>query len=191
MDVTSKFELQNAWPDPLTVLQINWKDLNVQKQIGEGSFGKVYLAKWRETTVAAKVLLGGTTNSTDEEFPNRDSPLLDGLTKVFPAMTLHGVPAAPRVCLAVCNKRILCFLFITVIEFHSRQEKESHKKRKLCAIYLMMCRNEIHAVSPLMADCLEEPRMSVQEASGTGTLFCGCICVQFGNFLTVLNYWSQ
>ncbi|KAK9816226.1 hypothetical protein WJX74_006734 [Apatococcus lobatus] len=61
--------------------QILWKDLNVQKQIGEGSFGKVYLAKWRETTVAAKVLLGGTTNSTDEEFPNRDSPLLDGLTK--------------------------------------------------------------------------------------------------------------
>lgn len=66
-------------------MQILWKDLNVQKQIGEGSFGKVYLAKWRETTVAAKVLLGGTTNSTDEEFPNRDSPLLDGLTKVSKA----------------------------------------------------------------------------------------------------------
>lgn len=71
-------------------MQILWKDLNVQKQIGEGSFGKVYLAKWRETTVAAKVLLGGTTNSTDEEFPNRDSPLLDGLTKVSPGLSLSG-----------------------------------------------------------------------------------------------------
>ena len=81
---------------PFAWLQILWKDLNVQKQIGEGSFGKVYLAKWRETTVAAKVLLGGTTNSTDEEFPNRDSPLLDGLTKVGYVPQTPCLPAVHR-----------------------------------------------------------------------------------------------
>lgn len=37
----------------------------MQKQIGEGSFGKVYLAKWRETTVAVKVLTGGNIHDDD------------------------------------------------------------------------------------------------------------------------------
>ena len=36
---------------------VRFKDLKLERQIGEGSFGKVHLAKWRETTVAVKVLL--------------------------------------------------------------------------------------------------------------------------------------
>lgn len=36
--------------------QVAYSDLRLEKQIGEGSFGKVYLARWRETIVAVKVL---------------------------------------------------------------------------------------------------------------------------------------
>lgn len=36
--------------------QVAYNDLRLEKQIGEGSFGKVYLARWRETIVAVKVL---------------------------------------------------------------------------------------------------------------------------------------
>lgn len=34
-----------------------YKELTFLKQIGEGSFGRVYMARWRETTVAVKVWL--------------------------------------------------------------------------------------------------------------------------------------
>jgi serine/threonine protein kinase len=37
-------------------MQIMYKELTFLKQIGEGSFGRVYMARWRETTVAVKVL---------------------------------------------------------------------------------------------------------------------------------------
>lgn len=36
--------------------QVAYSDLRLEKQIGEGSFGKVFLARWRETIVAVKVL---------------------------------------------------------------------------------------------------------------------------------------
>lgn len=57
-------------------------------QIGEGSFGKVFLAKWRETTVAVKVLgnLGAGGSSLDDEFPDaaaaKGHPLYESLQKV-------------------------------------------------------------------------------------------------------------
>ncbi|KAL4421755.1 hypothetical protein ABPG77_009738 [Micractinium sp. CCAP 211/92] len=41
----------------LTPWLINYADLDLQRPLGEGSFGKVFLAKWRETLVAAKVLV--------------------------------------------------------------------------------------------------------------------------------------
>ena len=33
---------------------VDWSELELLKQIGEGSFGKVHLAKWRETTVGGR-----------------------------------------------------------------------------------------------------------------------------------------
>ncbi|KAA6428246.1 MAG: PAS domain-containing tyrosine kinase [Trebouxia sp. A1-2] len=36
--------------------QIAYKELKFSRQIGEGSFGRVFLGKWRETTVAIKLL---------------------------------------------------------------------------------------------------------------------------------------
>ena len=66
-------------------LQVNWGDLEVQKQIGEGSFGRVYLAKWRETTVAVKVLSSTGASSSMEEEQEAiidNAHLLEGLAKV-------------------------------------------------------------------------------------------------------------
>lgn len=37
--------------------QFSYSDLEIQKQIGEGSFGRVYVALWRETQVAVKILM--------------------------------------------------------------------------------------------------------------------------------------
>jgi hypothetical protein len=49
---------------------VDYSELDMQKQVGEGSFGKVHLAMWRETTVAVKVLnMPGGSSSLDEEFP--------------------------------------------------------------------------------------------------------------------------
>ena len=60
-------------------LQVNWGDLEVQKQIGEG------LAKWRETTVAVKVLSSTGASSSMEEEQEAiidNAHLLEGLAKV-------------------------------------------------------------------------------------------------------------
>jgi len=37
--------------------QVDWSELHVERAIGRGSFGCVYLARWNETRVAVKVLL--------------------------------------------------------------------------------------------------------------------------------------
>ncbi|GAB4823442.1 hypothetical protein N2152v2_010488 [Parachlorella kessleri] len=49
-----------AWTIPFSELQII-------KQVGEGSYGRVYMAKWRETLVAVKVLLNTGVDVDDME----------------------------------------------------------------------------------------------------------------------------
>jgi serine/threonine protein kinase len=75
-------------------------EMQIQKQIGEGSFGKVYLAKWKETTVAVKILTS-TNGSSDDDFPTRlPNPLLQALEKVQPQdipQSLISSPGAYRV----------------------------------------------------------------------------------------------
>ena len=56
--------------------------MHLQKQIGEGSFGKVYLAKWRETTVAVKVLTGGNIQDDDAAHASIPSHVMKSLEKV-------------------------------------------------------------------------------------------------------------
>ncbi|CAL5228984.1 g12220 [Coccomyxa viridis] len=61
--------------------QVSFEQMQIQKQIGEGSFGKVYLAKWKETTVAVKILTN-PNGSSDDDFPTRlPNPLLQSLEK--------------------------------------------------------------------------------------------------------------
>lgn len=48
---------------------ITYQELTFLKQIGEGSFGRVYMARWRETTVAVKVLHRQTGDHQDEDLP--------------------------------------------------------------------------------------------------------------------------
>ncbi|KAK9833554.1 hypothetical protein WJX81_005671 [Elliptochloris bilobata] len=67
--------------DAMRFWMVHMDELHMQKQIGEGSFGKVYLAKWKETTVAVKVLTS-TAGNDDEDFPiGLPNPLLQALTK--------------------------------------------------------------------------------------------------------------
>lgn len=67
------------------------------------AYVQVYLAKWRETTVAVKVLgaLGAGTSSLDDEFPDaaaaKTHPLYESLQKVRlgprgPQLAEHGLP---------------------------------------------------------------------------------------------------
>jgi serine/threonine protein kinase len=79
------------------------EEMQIQKQIGEGSFGKVYLAKWKETTVAVKILTN-TSGSSDDDFPTRlPNPLLQSLEKVCHMGTLasscvcHCLAGGPHV----------------------------------------------------------------------------------------------
>lgn len=68
-------------------------EMQIQKQIGEGSFGKVYLAKWKETTVAVKILTS-TSGSSDDDFPTRlPNPLLQSLEKVLSTSAFHSALA--------------------------------------------------------------------------------------------------
>lgn len=69
--------------------------MQIQKQIGEGSFGKVYLAKWKETTVAVKIL-SNPNGSSDDDFPTRlPNPLLQSLEKVCPHTSAYRLKAIP------------------------------------------------------------------------------------------------
>lgn len=77
-------------PVDVKLWTMNFSDMTVERQIGEGSFGRVYVAKWNETMVAVKVLIGmGTIEEDGEEedagpgtgtTPPND-PVLDSLAK--------------------------------------------------------------------------------------------------------------
>ena len=47
--------------DDVSAYEISFDSLNMGRLVGEGSFGKVYLATWNETPVAVKVLVDATS----------------------------------------------------------------------------------------------------------------------------------
>lgn len=44
-------------PEHVRAMKFAWSEVEVLRPLGTGSFGKVFLAKWRETPVAVKVLV--------------------------------------------------------------------------------------------------------------------------------------
>ncbi|KAL4436932.1 hypothetical protein ABPG75_004071 [Micractinium tetrahymenae] len=67
------------------VWQFSFSDLEIQKQIGEGSFGRVFLALWRETQVAVKILMNTGMEIEDVDDAERaltlSNPVLESLEK--------------------------------------------------------------------------------------------------------------
>ncbi|KAI7840638.1 hypothetical protein COHA_005659 [Chlorella ohadii] len=47
--------------------EIAFDQLRIERAVGSGSFGKVYLGSWHETTVAIKILLGGSAINNQRE----------------------------------------------------------------------------------------------------------------------------
>ncbi|GAB4822570.1 hypothetical protein N2152v2_009616 [Parachlorella kessleri] len=64
---------------------IDFDTLELQRQIGEGSFGRVYLATWQHTPVAVKILLNTALDVYSEEAVKQaltlSSPVLENLQK--------------------------------------------------------------------------------------------------------------
>ena len=55
---TNMSKISNDFDD-----QIKYEDLQMIKELGSGAFGKVYLAKWKETNVAVKELKSADDNT--------------------------------------------------------------------------------------------------------------------------------
>ncbi|KAG7668202.1 putative Serine/threonine-protein kinase CTR1 [Nannochloris sp. 'desiccata'] len=70
-------------PMDVKMWTMNFQDLKIDKQIGEGSFGRVYFAWWNETPVAVKMLTGPVPIDDEEAEASMSmsSPLMDGLAK--------------------------------------------------------------------------------------------------------------
>lgn len=59
--------------------QLPFDELRIVKVIGEGSFGRVYLAAWHETNVAVKVLLDNSITESQAATLSLSSPILQKL----------------------------------------------------------------------------------------------------------------
>ncbi|GAB4822575.1 hypothetical protein N2152v2_009621 [Parachlorella kessleri] len=69
----------------LRMWTINFKALELQRQIGEGSFGRVYVARWQQTPVAVKILLNTALDVYSEDAVKQaltlSNPVLENLQK--------------------------------------------------------------------------------------------------------------
>ena len=48
-------QLRVAPPTPLTVLNVNYEEVEIQESLDRGAFGEVYVGRWRGNEVAVKV----------------------------------------------------------------------------------------------------------------------------------------
>jgi hypothetical protein len=69
----------SSGPVDIRPWQLPFDDLSIIKVIGEGSFGRVYLAVWHETNVAVKVLLDSSITQSQAATLSLSSPILQKL----------------------------------------------------------------------------------------------------------------
>jgi len=90
---------QRSWWD------LDYEELQIGKILGEGSFGIVYKARWREQDVAIKQLKGMGLNSAKElELFRREADLMVGLKPHPNVVTLCGVCLNPKKPLAIVTE---------------------------------------------------------------------------------------
>jgi len=78
----SRVPSSSGLPIDVKLWTVVFKDLQMERQIGEGSFGRVYLAKWNETLVAVKILISMSSGHTsDDSHMTASNPVLVSLAK--------------------------------------------------------------------------------------------------------------
>ena len=60
---TSPGSATSALPPEVQQWEVAYSDIHFKTVIGRGSFGRVYLAQWRQTPVAVKILLSAGVSS--------------------------------------------------------------------------------------------------------------------------------
>ena len=82
------FHPSSSWlmGEHLKMWQISFRSIQLQRIIGEGSYGRVYLGTWQGTPVAVKILLYTALDACNEEAMTRaltlSNPVLANLSKV-------------------------------------------------------------------------------------------------------------
>jgi len=113
-DVTSELELAHIAEDPpatrwtstsAELWPITYQELTFLKQIGEGSFGRVYMARWRETTVAVKVLHRQTGDHQDDDLPLDPCPSAGS-----PDPILHALQKEAGIMASVRHPNVISYL---------------------------------------------------------------------------------
>lgn len=85
---------------------IMYKELTFLKQIGEGSFGRVYMARWRETTVAVKVLHRQSGDHLDDD----DLPLDPCPSAGSPDPILNALQKEAGIMASVRHPNVISYL---------------------------------------------------------------------------------
>jgi serine/threonine protein kinase len=85
---------------------IMYRELTFLKQIGEGSFGRVYMARWRETTVAVKVLHRQSGDHLDDD----DLPLDPCPSAGSPDPILHALQKEAGIMASVRHPNVISYL---------------------------------------------------------------------------------
>lgn len=89
----------------LKMWQINFRSIQLQRMIGEGSYGRVYLGTWQGTSVAVKILLNTALDACNEEAMTRaltlSNPVLANLSKV---------------CVGSAGRSTLCALVLSALD---------------------------------------------------------------------------
>jgi len=87
---TNKLGASSTARGPLEAWELQFDELQIERAIGEGSWGKVYKARWQQTPVAVKILLDTSSSGAESALIQANSPIIARLEKEASVMTsLH------------------------------------------------------------------------------------------------------